>query len=114
MTVEKDILIPFQAQLLSEQKEVLFTPAGVSMRPFIEGGKDSVVLKSVTAEPQVGDIILASVATPAIFQALSGVAKIIGINIISGGIGKKELSAKATKNSQNIALADADHLSITS
>ena len=64
MTVENDILIPFQAQLLSEQKEVLFTPAGVSMRPFIEGGKDSVVLKSVTAEPQVGDIILASVATP--------------------------------------------------
>lgn len=63
MTVENDILIPEFAQLLSRQKEVLFTPSGVSMRPFIEGGKDSVILKPLVGEPQVGDILLASVQT---------------------------------------------------
>lgn len=64
MTVENDILIPEFASLLRERKQVLFTPTGVSMRPFIEGGKDSVVLQPVTVEPRVGDIILASVTTP--------------------------------------------------
>ena len=64
MTVENDILIPEFANLLRDRKEVLFTPSGVSMRPFIEGGKDSVILKPLTDEPQVGDILLASVRTP--------------------------------------------------
>lgn len=54
------ILIPEIAQLVREGKLVTFTPGGVSMRPFIEGGKDSVLL--VRPEHlRVGDIILAEV-----------------------------------------------------
>jgi len=64
MTIENDILIPEFASLLREQKEVLFTPSGVSMRPFIEGGKDSVILQPIVTPPRVGDIILASVTFP--------------------------------------------------
>lgn len=60
MVVENDILIPEWQSWLKEGKEVRFTPSGVSMRPFIEGGKDSVVLAPVTA-PKIGDIILAEV-----------------------------------------------------
>ena len=37
-------------------------------------------------------------AIPARFQAFLGVAKIIGISITSGGIGKKELSIKDVKD----------------
>ena len=64
MTVDNDILIPRFAQYLRENKEVLFTPSGVSMRPFIEGGKDSVVLQPLTRDPRVGDVLLANVRTP--------------------------------------------------
>ena len=64
MVVENDILIPQFADYLRENKEVLFTPSGVSMRPFIQGGKDSVILQPVTDEPRVGDVILAEVSTP--------------------------------------------------
>ena len=60
MVVENEILIPEWRILLQAGKIVRFTPSGVSMRPFIEGGKDSVVLAPVVA-PKVGDIILAYV-----------------------------------------------------
>ena len=63
MKVENDILIPELARLLNEGKEVRFTPAGVSMRPFIEGDKDSVILAPLTRDPQRGDILLAQVQT---------------------------------------------------
>jgi len=63
MKIENDILIPELARLLSEGKEVRFTPAGVSMRPFIEGDKDSVILASLNRAPRRGDILLAQVQT---------------------------------------------------
>ena len=59
MRIENDILIPELARLLAEGKEVRFTPSGVSMRPFIEGDKDSVILAPLTREPKRGDIVLA-------------------------------------------------------
>ena len=65
MKVENDILIPELGRLLNEGKEVRFTPSGVSMRPFIEGEKDSVVLAPLTRAPRRGDILLARVQTPA-------------------------------------------------
>ncbi len=55
--VQNSILIPQIAELLREGKEVRFTPTGVSMRPFIEGGCDTVVLR-LLAEVRVGDITL--------------------------------------------------------
>lgn len=56
--IANHIFIPEIARLLAEGKEVMFTPTGDSMRPFIEGGKDTVVLvkKEVI---RVGDICLA-------------------------------------------------------
>ena len=61
MRVENDILIPELARLLNEEKEVRFTPSGVSMRPFIEGDKDSVVLAPMRRLPRRGDVLLARV-----------------------------------------------------
>lgn len=63
MRVENDILIPELARLLNEGKEVRFTPSGVSMRPFIEGDRDSVILAPLTRAPRVGDILLAKAQT---------------------------------------------------
>ncbi len=57
---QSDILLLEIERLLAEGKEVIFTPRGVSMRPFIEGGKDSVTLiKKPTLA--VGDIVLAHI-----------------------------------------------------
>ena len=61
MKVANDILIPELARLIGEGKEVRFTPSGVSMRPFIEGDKDSVILAPVQT-PSIGDILLAQVS----------------------------------------------------
>ena len=58
MKIANDILIPELARLLAEGKEVRFTPSGVSMRPFIEGDRDSVVLSPIVSRPRVGDILL--------------------------------------------------------
>ncbi len=60
-TIESDKVLEEIALLLSNGKQVLFTPRGVSMRPFIEGGKDTVTLvkKSTVA---VGDIVLIHLA----------------------------------------------------
>lgn len=59
MKIANDILIPELERLIREEKEVRFTPSGVSMRPFIEGDRDSVVLAALTREPRRGDILLA-------------------------------------------------------
>jgi len=64
MRVDNDILIPELARLLNEGKEVRFTPSGVSMRPFIEGDQDSVILAPLTQEPCIGDILLVRVTNP--------------------------------------------------
>ena len=59
-TKQSDILLLEIERLLNEGKEVIFTPRGVSMRPFIEGGVDSVTLiKKPTVA--VGDIVLAHI-----------------------------------------------------
>lgn len=63
MKIANDILIPELARLLATGKEVRFTPSGVSMRPYIEGDRDSVILAPQTLAPRVGDIILAQVET---------------------------------------------------
>ncbi len=61
MKVSNDILIPELARLIAEGKEVRFTPSGVSMRPFIEGDRDAVILAPLNRAPRVGDILLACV-----------------------------------------------------
>lgn len=53
-----DVMMESLASLLDEGHEVRFTPKGQSMRPFIEGWRDSVVLKKM-ATVEVGDVVLA-------------------------------------------------------
>ena len=60
MQLPNEIFIPEIARLVAEGKQVVFTPTGVSMRPFIEGGVDNVTLVQPEAL-QVGDIVLAEV-----------------------------------------------------
>lgn len=64
MKVENDILVPELARLLAEEKEVRFTPSGDSMRPFIEGNKDSVILTALNRPPRRGDILLVHATQP--------------------------------------------------
>lgn len=61
MQLPNEIFIPEIARLVAEGRQVQFTPTGISMRPFIEGGKDSVTLIQPD-DLQVGDIVLAEVA----------------------------------------------------
>lgn len=58
MKIANDILIPEIERLLKDGKGVRFTPSGVSMRPFIEGDRDSVILTSLSRSPRIGDILL--------------------------------------------------------
>ena len=78
MRIENDILIPELARLLAEGKEVRFTPSGVSMRPFIEGDKDSVVLSPLDSSPKKGDLLLAE-ATASGGQKKYVLHRLIGI-----------------------------------
>lgn len=55
--IANDILIPEIERLLREGREVRFTPSGVSMRPFIEGGRDTVLLRKLPTV-RVGDACL--------------------------------------------------------
>lgn len=64
MKVENDILVPELARLLAEEKEVRFTPSGDSMRPFIEGNRDSVILTALNRPPRRGDILLVHATQP--------------------------------------------------
>lgn len=58
--VDNDILIPEIGILLQQGRDVRFTPSGFSMRPFIEGERDTVVLRKA-ASFRVGDIVLAKI-----------------------------------------------------
>ena len=62
---------------------VEFMPQGISMRPFIEGGRDRVILKTCK-EPRVGMIVLARVNNTFV---LHRIYKIKGEEIILRGDG---------------------------
>jgi hypothetical protein len=87
MKIANDILIPELARLISEGKEVRFTPSGVSMRPFIEGDRDSVVMAPVTDDPKPGDILLAQIQRPKTTYVLHRLIRIEGGTFILQGDG---------------------------
>ena len=60
MEKSNEILIPEFERLIKAGHMVEFVPRGVSMRPFIEGGRDKVILK-MCKEPRVGMIVLAKI-----------------------------------------------------
>jgi hypothetical protein len=64
MKIANEILVPELARLLAKEKEVRFTPSGNSMRPFIEGNRDSVILAPLTRSPRRGDILLVRAIQP--------------------------------------------------
>lgn len=64
MKIANEILVPELARLLAEEKEVRFTPSGNSMRPFIEGNRDSVILTPLNRSPRRGDILLVRATQP--------------------------------------------------
>ena len=56
--IPNDVLLPEVAKFLEEGREVVLSPKGNSMLPFIREGKDSVILKKLPTE-EAGDIVLA-------------------------------------------------------
>ena len=60
-TVPNAELIPAIGKLIEEGQEVIFKPKGVSMLPFIRGGRDSVLLRKADGL-KVGDIGLAEIS----------------------------------------------------
>ena len=83
MEKSNDILIPEFERLLQGGHMVEFMPRGVSMRPFIEGGRDKVILRTCH-EPKVGIIVLARVNNT---YVLHRIYKIKGEQIILRGDG---------------------------
>lgn len=58
LVVPNDELIPEIERLVESGTDVVFTPKGMSMLPFIRGDMDSVLMRKVS-EVSVGDIVLA-------------------------------------------------------
>lgn len=58
-----ELFLEEAGKLLEEGREVVLTPLGNSMLPFIRGGKDEVTLK-VLPHVEVGDIVLARLPGP--------------------------------------------------
>lgn len=57
-TIANEVLLEDAATLMNEGRDVMLTPLGSSMLPFIRGGKDSVRLRKMP-DVSVGDIVLA-------------------------------------------------------
>jgi hypothetical protein len=83
MKKSNDILMPEFERLLKNGHMVEFVPRGVSMRPFIEGGSDKVILHECK-RPAVGMIVLAKVNDT---YVLHRIYKIEGKQIILQGDG---------------------------
>lgn len=61
--IANEVLLEEAAALMTEGREVSFTPLGSSMLPFIRGGRDSVTLRKVSTV-KVGDIALIRLTGP--------------------------------------------------
>ena len=87
--VENDILIPEMGRLLKGGQQVIFTPGGVSMRPFIEGGRDTVTLE-YPKDIRVGDILLCKVGERYVLHRLLTIEgdtlRLKGDGNITGGV----------------------------
>lgn len=63
MILPNEVVLEEAGKLLEEGREVVLTPLGNSMLPFIRGGKDEVTLKTMP-DVEVGDIVLARLPGP--------------------------------------------------
>jgi hypothetical protein len=96
MKKSNDILMPEFERLLNDGHMVEFVPRGVSMRPFIEGGVDKVILH-ICKRPMVGMIVLARIEDR---YVLHRIYKIDGKKITLRGDGN--LSGSETCTAQDI------------
>ena len=86
MEKSNEVLIPEFERLINLDHMVEFIPKGVSMRPFIEGKRDKVILAKCP-EVKVGIIVLAKIGDK---YVLHRVYKIRGRKIILRGDGNLE------------------------
>ena len=86
MEKSNEVLIPEFERLINIGRMVEFIPKGVSMRPFIEGKRDKVILAKCR-EVKVGIIVLAKVGDK---HVLHRVYQINGKKIILRGDGNLE------------------------
>ena len=87
-TVGDDNYFALVDELLREGKEVVITPKGNSMLPFIRNGRDEVVLTRLTRPAEVGDILLVKLGTRfvmhRVFEAEGEKITLMGDGNISG------------------------------
>lgn len=57
-----EVIIPEIAKLLDEGHSVTLELRGMSMRPFLEDGRDKAILIKPCSPLKVGDVVLAEVA----------------------------------------------------
>ena len=92
-TVPNDVLLEEAATLLGEGREVVLSPRGQSMLPFIREGRDAVVLK-LRDDVQVGDIVLARLPGRYVLHRVFGVEGGRLTLMGDGNVGLKEHCGK--------------------
>ena len=80
-----EVIIPEIAKLLDEGHSVTLKLRGVSMRPFLEDGRDKAILTKPCSPLKVGDVVLAEVAPRR--YALHRIVKIDGNSVVMRGDG---------------------------
>ena len=80
-----DVIIPEIARLLDEGHSVTLTLRGISMRPFLEDGRDKAILTKPNKPVRVGDVVLAAVSPRR--YALHRIVKIEGSLVTMRGDG---------------------------
>ena len=80
-----EVIIPEIAKLLDEGHSVTLKLRGVSMRPFLEDGRDKAILTKPCSPLKVGDVVLAEVAPRR--YALHRIVKMDGNSVVMRGDG---------------------------
>ena len=92
--VANDIIVPEIARLVAEGTKVAFTPKGVSMLPFILGGRDSVVLMKAE-DPRIGDIALARIGSSYVLHRIIGIEADVVTLMGDGNVAGTEKCSRA-------------------
>lgn len=102
--IANEILIPQIKAMIDEGRTVTFRVRGRSMRPMIEGDRDSVVLVPCTGEVKKDDIILAEVSPQR--YVLHRIIKVEGDTLTMRGDGNL-LGTETFRRSDVIGRAEA-------
>lgn len=102
--IANEILIPQIKAMIDEGRTVTFRVRGRSMRPMIEGDRDSVVLVPCTGEVKKDDIILAEVSPQR--YVLHRIIKVDGDTLTMRGDGNL-LGTETFRRSDVIGRAEA-------